>query len=328
MTVRRRFLSATLALTASTVAGAQVFRARTYRVVGLSNSSPEAAKEYIEALEEGFRDLGYSVGRNLIIEHRYTAGHPERLDNLAAEIVQSRPDVIIAVSNAETAAAMRATRTIPIVIALGAAPDEAGIVASLARPGGNVTGHSTGAGPGILAKWLELLVEVLPGLKRAGMLWDSTVPGFKAFVGVLKDASSRFGVELRSVEVRTAAEFDGAFARVLAERVEALCVVANVLTFTFRGRIAAFAAEQRLPAISYMREFVEAGLLMSYGVDLVQLYRRAAVYADKLLKGARPGDLPVEQASRYELVVNLAAARKIGLKIPQTLLIRADRVIE
>jgi putative ABC transport system substrate-binding protein len=315
-------------MAAPSAAAGQHPRKRIYRVVGLSNSSPEVASAYIKALEDGFRELGYTIGGNLVIEHRYTAGHPEKLDGMAAEIARSKPDVIIAVSNAETAAARRATATIPIIIALGAAPDDAGLVASLRRPGGNVTGNSTGAGPEILGKWVELFVEIKPNLKRMGMLWDPTVPGFRSFVGVLRDATQKFGIELRSVEVKRADEFDAAFERLVAERVDALCVIANVLTFTFRQRIAAFVAEQRLPAISYMGEFVEAGLLLSYGVDLVHLYKRSAVYADKIFKGARPTDLPVEQPMRYELIVNLAAARKLGLTIPQSVLLRADRVIE
>jgi len=296
--------------------------------MGLSNSTPEVAPVYVKALEDGFRELGYSVGKNLLIEHLFTGGRPERLPALAAEIVQRKPDVIIAVSNAETAALKAATTSIPIVIALGAGTVEAGLVASLAKPGGNVTGQSAGASIEALAKQLELLREARPGLKRAAVLWDPAVPGFSPYVVRMEEGARKLGIALRWVEVRRVDEIEAALATIARERVEALCVITNVLTFTLRDRIAAFAAEQRLPAISYMSEFTEAGLLLSYGADLVHLYRRSAIYADKILKGARPADLPVEQPTRYETVVNLRTAKALNLSIPQSLLLRADRLIQ
>jgi putative ABC transport system substrate-binding protein len=325
---RRRRLVTALAFLPALPAAAQPTKPRVYRVIGLTNSAPEAAPAYVKALEDGFRELGYTVGGNLTIEHVYTRGRPDLLPARAAEIVQRKPDVIIAVSNAETAALKAATTSIPVIIALGAGIVEAGLVASLAKPGGNITGFNTGASHEILAKWLQLLRELRPGLKRAAVLWDPTVPGFGPYVDTMKQASRKLGIELRWVEVRRADEIDEALATIARERVEALCVVSNVLTFTVRGRIAAFVTEQRLPAISYMREFTEAGLLMSFGADLVQLYKRSAIYADKILKGARPADLPVEQPTTYETILNLRSAKALGLSIPQSVLLRADHIIQ
>lgn len=326
-TKRRRLLTA-LALLPSLPAAAQPAKPRVYRVMGLTNSAPEAAPAYIQALEDGFRELGYAVGGNLIIEHFYTRGRPELLPALAAEIVRQKPDVIIAVSNAETAALKAETKSIPVVIALGAGIAEAGLVASLARPGGNITGFNTGASHEALAKHLQLLSEARPGLKRAAVLWDPTVPGFDPYVASMKEASRKLGISLRWVEVRRTEEIETALATIASARAEALCVISNVLTFTLRDQIVAFAAEQRLPAISYMREFTEAGLLMSYGADLVHLYKRSAIYADRILKGAKPADLPIEQPTKYETVINLRTAKTLGIAIPQSLLLRADRVVQ
>lgn len=325
---RRRRVVAALALLPCFPVAAQPTKTRVYRVMSLSNSGPEAVPAYIKALDDGFRQLGYAVGGNLLIEHLFTRGRPELLPELAAEIVQRKPDVVIAVSNAETAALKAATTTIPIVIALGAGIAEAGLVASLAKPGGNITGNNTGASHEVLAKWLQLLNEARPGLKRAAVLWDPTVPGFEPYLNTMKEASRKVGIELRWVQVRRVDEIETALASIAKERAQALCVISNVLTFTLRHRIAAFVAEKRLPAISYMHEFTEAGLLMSYGADLVQLYKRSAIYVDKILKGARPGDLPIEQPTKYETVLNLKTAKALGLAIPQSLLLRTDRTIE
>jgi putative tryptophan/tyrosine transport system substrate-binding protein len=325
---RRRYLAAAAVLLIPLVAKAQPAKGRVYRVMGLNNSTPEATPVYAKALEDGFRELGYTVGKDLLIDHLFTGGRPERLPALAAEIVRRKPDVIIAVSNAETAALKAATTSIPIVIALGAGAAEAGLVASLAKPGGNITGHNTGASTEALAKQLELLREARPGLKRAAVLWDPTVPGFAPYIAGMEEGSRKLGIALRWVEVKHVDEIEAALATIASERVEALCVISNALTFTLRDRIAAFATSQRLPAISYMREFTEAGLLMSYGADLVHLYKRSAIYANKILKGAKPADLPVEQPTKYETVVNLRTAKALNLSIPQSLLLRADRLIE
>ena len=325
---RRLLLAAGGLLVAPLIANGQQARQRVFRVFGLNNSTPEATSAYMEALEDGFRELGYVPGSNLIIKHLSSGGRPERLPGLAAEIVQSGADVIVAASNAETAAAMKATTSIPIVMALGYGPVEAGLVSSLARPGGNVTGITTDASLAIIAKWLEFLTEIKPNLRRVGLLWDPTVPGFTQFMSVLTDAASRLGLTLRSIEVRRGDEMDGALAQIAREGVDALCVVSNVLTFTYRNQIAAFTAKQRLPAITYMREFVEAGILMSYGADLLQLYRHSSVFVDRILKGAKPADLPVEQPTKFELVLNLKTARALSLTIPQSVLLRANKVID
>jgi putative tryptophan/tyrosine transport system substrate-binding protein len=325
---RRRYLAAAAALLIPFVAKAQQVKSRVYRVMGLSNSTREATPAYAKALEDGFRELGYTVGKDLVIEHVFSGGRPERLPALASEIVRRKPDVIIAASNAETAALKAATTSIPIVIALGAGTVEAGLVASLAKPGGNITGQSTGASVEALAKQIELLREARPGLKRAAVLWDPAVPGFDAYVARMEEGSRKLGIALRWVEVRRVDEIETALAKIARERVEGLCVVSNVLTFTLRERIAAFAAEQRLPAISYMSEFAEAGLLMSYGADLVHLYKRSAIYVDRILKGGKPADMPVQQPTKYETVVNLKTAKALKLSVPQSLLLRADRLIE
>ena len=323
----RRLLVTALVLLPSFPAAAQP-KARVFRVVGLSNSTAESTAAYVRALNEAFRELGYAAGTNLAVEHVLSEGRPERLPALAAEIVRRKPDVIIAASNAETAALKAATATIPIIIALGAGPVESGLVESLARPGGNITGTSTGASSEIVAKWLELLRDVKPELKRVGVLWDPGVPGFQRFVITLEEASRKLGMTLRWYPVKHRDELDAVLTKLSGEKLEALCVIANALTFALHQRIVAFVTEQRLPAISYMSEFVAAGFLMSYGADLLQLYKRSALYADRIFKGARPSELPIEQPTRYETVVNLKTAKALGLTIPRSLLLRADKVIE
>jgi len=326
---RREFLVAAGVLLAEPLmASAQSTGKRIFRVGGLSNSTPEAASAYIKALEEGFGELGYGVGKDLLIEYLYAAGQPDRLPGLAAELVRRKPDAIVTVSNAETSAAMGATSSIPIVMGLGAGPVHAGLIASLGNPGGNVTGLTTDASPQILGKQLELLGEVLPNLKRVGVLWDSTVPGFGEILDRLEEGARSMAVTLRFFEARRAEELEPALAQISTDRLDALCVVANVLTFTFRMRIAEFTIERGLPAISYMNEFVHAGLLMSYGADLLQLYKRAAVYVDKIFKGAKPANLPVEQPTRFEMAINLHTAKRLGLTFPSSILLRADRVFE
>ena len=244
------------------------------------------------------------------------------------QAVRRKPDVIITLSNAETAAVQAATRSIPIVIGLGAGPVEAGFAASLAKPGGNITGISTGASADIVAKWLELLREIKPTLSRVAVLWDPTVPGFREFVQSLDATSRKLNIHLHWAELRRAEDLEDLLMRAAKERVEALCVFANSLTFTLRDRIAVFVASHRLPAISYMKEFAEAGFLVSYGADLVQLYKRAAIYADRILKGANPSDLAIEQPTNYQTVVNLRSAKALGVTIPQSIAVRANLLIE
>lgn len=327
MRARRRFLAMAAAMLAPVRATAQSKKDRVYRVAALYNSPPEAGPHYLRALEDGFRELGYRVGDNLVLEYSFSQGRSDRLGSLAAEIARRKPDLIITLSNAETAAARTATASIPIVMGLGAAPVEAGFAASLAKPGANITGVSTGASSDILGKWLELLREVNPALKRVGVLWDPSLPGFAQFVSSLNHGADRLGIGLRWAEVRGGDELDAVLGRLEAERIESLCVIATAVTFNLRSRIAAFVAARRIPAISYMKEFAESGFLLSYGADLVQLYKRSTIYADKILRGAKPSELAIEQPTTYLTVVNLQTAKALGLSLPQSLTLRADQVI-
>jgi putative ABC transport system substrate-binding protein len=274
---------------------------------------------------QGLRELGWSDGQNMTLVVRYAEGRPERLPDLARELVESKVDLIVAVGTDVTKVVKNVAGPIPIVASMSEDPVEIGLVASLSRPGGNVTGV-TFISSELAAKRLELLKEIIPGISRVAVLWDPTHVDLE--FRELEVAGRALGVRLQSVEVRAAEELDGAFRAIAGGRADAMIVVPSRLLNLNAKRIAAFAAGRRLPAVSMWGSFAEAGGLMSYGPNIDAMIRRAATHVDKILKGAKPGDLPVERPTRFELVVNLKTAKALGLKIPQSILVRADRVIQ
>ena len=299
------------------------------RIGLLQIQTRERLVPYLKAFEEGLRELGYVEGRNFVREYRFADQQRERLPDLAAELVRLKVDVIVTGTDPGTMAARQATTTIPIVMALGVDPVGAGLIARLRRPGGNVTGLLFVVGPEIEGKRLDHLKEVVPRMSRVACFWNPDIPGYVAFWKATEEAARRLGVTLLSVEVREPREIEGAFARITRERAQALVVIADALALSaVRPEIPALAAKHRLPSSYTSREAVDAGGLMSYGTSMPDLFRRAAGYVDKILKGAKPGDLPVEQPTKFELVLNLKTAKALGLTIPQSLLIRADEVIE
>jgi len=283
-----------------------------------------------EAFRQGLRDLGYVEGRNVVIEYREAGGQAERLLPLAAELVALKVDLIVAPTTPAALAAKQATKSLPIVFFGSADPVTSGLVTSLARPGGNVTGL-TGVSPEILGKCLELLKQAVPRASRLAVLRQPGAAGERTERDVLKvadDAAKALGVRLQIVEARVAADIDKAFANMTKARAEALVVWASAMLVHQRGRLVTLAAKNRLPAIYTSREVVDAGGLMSYGHSQEDLNRRAATYVDKILKGATPADLPVEQPTKFDLVINVKTGKALGLTIPPLLLARADNIIE
>src|SRR5262245_21135334 len=301
---------------------------RVYRVGYLAFGSREQQIHLSKAFEEGLRSLGYRVGENVVIEYRFANGQLERLPALAAELVGLGVDVIVTGAHANTVVAMKATTTIPIVMTNSSDPVSAGLVASLAHPGGNVTGLSADTGDEINGKRLELLKETLPNLSRVGTLWNPDFAPNRSRLTSMRETAQALGLTLVPVEARRLDAFEQAFATMVRERAQVLVVLSEGVLFNYRGQIGAMAIRDRLPAISAVREYAEAGLLLTYGVDLQDLFRRSAIFVDKIFKGARPADLPVEQPIKFELVVNLKTAKELGLTVPPTLLARADEVIE
>ena len=312
-------------LTAPLAAGAQQ-PAKVPRIGFLLGSSP-GPDPRIEGFRQGLRELAYLEGKNIAIEWRYAEGKEELVPKLAAELVQLNVEIIVTDGTNVTRAAKNATKTIPIVMASDADPVGNGFVASLARPGGNVTGL-VNLIAGLSGKRLELLKEAIPGILRVGILWNpdnpSSVSGFKE----TQEAARALAMQLQSLEVRSADDFAGAFQAATKAKARALTVVSDSLMFSNRRRLLGLASKNKLPTMHTQSLWVDAGALMSYGTNFPDLYRRAAIYVDKILKGAKPADLPVEQPTKFELVINAKTAKAIGLTIPPVLLLRADRVIE
>jgi putative tryptophan/tyrosine transport system substrate-binding protein len=282
----------------------------------------------LQLLRDALRELGYVEGKNLQLEVRWGEGKLDRLPALAAELVQLKVDVIVAASSPAVLAASQATRTIPIVMPTSSDPVGDGLVASLARPGGNITGLSQMA-PELGEKRLQLLKEMFPKVSHAmAVLWNPDYVGMRARFEQARVAAPAVGLTVRSVEVRDARELDVAFEAIIREHPEALLLLVDPLTLSQRARIVEFAAEQRLPAIYETRDFVDVGGLISYGPNVPDLFRRAATYVDKILRGAKPADLPIEQPTKFELVINMRAAKALGIKFPESILLRADKVIE
>ncbi|MFB6461266.1 ABC transporter substrate-binding protein [Bradyrhizobium tunisiense] len=299
-----------------------------YRIGYLASASREQTLRNVKAFEAGLRSLGYRVGENVVIEYRFADGDVGRLAALAAEVVGLGVDVIVSGTNATTVAAMKATRTIPIVMANSAEPVSAGLVASLARPGGNITGFSSEPGDEINGKRLEFLKDTLPNLSRVGILWNPDFPPNQDRLASLREAAKALGLTLVPAEARGSDILEQAFATMVSERAQVLIVLSDGVLFNHRGLIGVMAIRHRLPAISAVREYAEAGFLLSYGTDLPDQFRRSATLIDKILKGTKPGDLPVERPTKYELVINLQTAKALGVNMPPALLTRADVVIE
>ncbi len=293
--------------------------------IGIIGDWPEDSPSW-EVFRQGLRDLGYVEGQNLAMEWRFTEGNLDRLAETATELVRLQMDIIVTTGTPATRAAMHATTTIPIIMVSAGDPLRAGLVASLARPGGNVTG-STILGPELSAKRLQLLKEILPTASRVAFLWNPTNPANVLHFEDIQAGARALGVTLHSVEVSSPNEFTSAFAAMMRERPDALIMTADAMHQVHVGQIIDFAAKNRLPVTSNVKENVVAGALMSYGASLPELYRRATLYVDKILKGAKPGDLPVQQPMKFELVINLKTAQALGLTIPPSLLFQADEVI-
>jgi ABC-type uncharacterized transport system substrate-binding protein len=323
---RRKFLAALGGAAAWPLVARAQQAAKVARIGHLDLGPASARASRIEALRAGLRDLGYVEGKNIVIEFRW-AERVEQLPELAAELVRMNVDIIFAPSSTMVEPARQATKTIPIVFANHADPIGSGHVASLPRPGGNITGLSMLL-TDLVAKELEILAQAIPHATRIGVLWNPTTPSHQLALPAVETAGEKLGVRLVVVPARTADDFEGAFSTMSQAEVAGLLVVASPLFTIQRAPLAELALKHRLPEMVGTREEAEAGGLMSYGADLNDLVRRAALYIDKILKGEKPADLPVEQASKYQLVINLKAAKALGLEIPPTLLSVADEVIE
>jgi putative tryptophan/tyrosine transport system substrate-binding protein len=298
------------------------------RIGFLITGSSTDQHHLIEAFGQGLRELGWVEGQNIVIDYRFADGRFDRLPELAAELVHLKVDVIVAGPTPAAAAAKGATATIPIVMAVVGDPGGLGLIASLARPGGNVTGLSYSVGVETFGKGLELLKETIPKVRRIAILSNPANPSHALAIRDLQVAARSLGVQLQLLAAGGPTEFDGAFAAMAKENAGALLVAADSLFNLHRTRIADLATRRRLPTMFGIRENVEAGGLMSYGPSLPDLWRRTATFVDKILKGAKPADVPVEQPTRFELTINLKTAKALGLTIPQSVLARADQIIE
>jgi len=327
---RRAFLRTLSAgLLAAPLAAEAQQAGRVPRIGFLSLTSPSDRPPLLDAFRQGLRELGWVEGQNIVIDYRYAEGRVDRLPDLAAELVRLKVDLIIASAGTQVVtAAKNATETIPIVMIAVRDPVGIGLIASLARPGGNVTGVSGYAGLEIVAKQLELLKETVPKIRRVAILSNPSNAYHQLAIREVNVAARSLGVQLQLLEARGPNEFDGAFAAMAKERVGALLVLSDAIFSSHRTRLADLAARSRLPAAYGVRESVEAGGLMSYGPSFLDFYRRSAAYVDKILKGAKPADLAVEQPTKFELVINLKTAKALGLTLPPSLLQRADQIIE
>jgi putative ABC transport system substrate-binding protein len=306
---------------------------KVYRVgyvsIGSAPGTPGSYTRPLEGFRQQLRELGWVEGRNIAIEYRWADGRVDRLAGLADELVRLKVDLITAAPTPAALAAKKATSTIPIVGLSLTEPVAVGLVASLARPGGNVTGVSYAFGTDIFGKQLELLRDVVPKVRRVAAIGDpGSSPAHPHMLDAVKTAGRSLGLELQLVDVRASSEFDGAFAAMVKERAGALLVMGSPLFFLHRARLAELAMKHRLPSMSTQEQWVDAGGLMSYGPNFVDVYRRGAVYVDRILKGAKPGELPIEQPTSLALVLNLKTAKRLGLAIPPGVRERADQVIE
>jgi putative ABC transport system substrate-binding protein len=300
---------------------------RTVTIGYLGNSSPALESNLVEAFREGLRQLGYVEGRNLIIKFAWAEGQQERHPALARELVRLTPDVILTAGTPATLAAKQATQSIPIVTAIAGDAVATGLVASLAKPGGNVTGLSTLA-PELDGKRLELLKEAVPKLSRVAVLRNPANPFTTIAWKAMQPAAEALGLKLQPVDASSPDDLDRALARITAARPDGLVLIVDRFLASYRVSIVQFVVKNRLPGMFPYPEFAQEGGLMTYGPDYADLFRRTATYVDKILKGAKPGDLPIEQPTKFELVINLKTAKALGLTIPQSILVRADEVIQ
>src|SRR5438128_7398759 len=315
-------------LTAPLAAEAQQ-AGRVPRIDFLSLTSPSDRPPLLDAFRQGLRELGWVEGQNIVIDYRYAEGRVDRLPDLAAELVRLKVDLIVSGGGTQgVTAAKNATETIPIVMIAVRDSVGTGLIASLARPGGNVTGVSGSAGLEIVAKQLELLKETVPKIRRVAILSNPANAYHQLAIREVNVAARSLEVQLQLLEARGPNEFDGAFAAMAKERVGALLVLSDAIFGSHRTRLADLAARSRLPAAFGVRDDVEAGGLMSYGPSILDSYRQAATYVDRILRGAKPAELPVERPTKFELVINMKTAKALGLTIPQSVLLRADHVIE
>ena len=327
---RRTFLGVVAGgLLAAPLAAEAQQAGKLYRIGLLGGSPPNSpgGRRAWEGFFQGLRELGYVEGQNIVVEGRWYGERTDRLPALAGELARLKVDVIVAGAAPAPEAARRATSTIPIVMANHNDPVGSGLVASLARPGRNVTGMST-LSPELIGKRLQLFREAIPGISRVAVLSNPAVPSQALELKEAKVAAGLLKVQLQLLEARAPADFAGAFSAMTKERADGVIIITSAMFYAERTRIAKLAAESRVPAIYAVREFAEAGGLMTYGPDVHESFRRAAGYVDKILKGAKPGDLPIEQPTKLELVINLETAKALGLTMPPSLLARADQVIE
>jgi putative ABC transport system substrate-binding protein len=328
MTSRRAFLGGSVALLATPLAAAAQQAGKAPRIGFLSATSPADRPALIDAFRQRLRELGWVEGRNIGIDFRYAEDRDEKLPALAAELVRLKVDCIVSMGTQGVTAAKKATDTIPIVMIAVRDPVGTGLIASLARPGGNVTGVAGYAGLEIVAKQLELLKETVPKLRRVAVLSNPANAYHRLAIKEASVAARSLGVQLQLLEARGPSEFDGAFAAMAKERAGGLLVLSDAMLNSHRARLADLAVKSRLPSAHAVKESIEAGGLMSYGPSFLDLHRRSAAYVDKILKGAKPADLPVEQPTQFELVINLKTAKALGLTMPPSLLRQADEVIE
>ena len=325
---RREFISLVGAAAAWPLAARAQQVGKTPQIGYLGVSSPSLEPHYVEAFRQKLRELGHVEGKNIAIEYRWAEGQDDRLPNLASELVRLKPDVIVTTGTPGAVAAMQATKTIPIVMASSADPVGSGLVASLARPGGNVTGFTI-LGPELEGKRLELLKQAVPGLSRLAVLWNPSNPGIVSYFETVKNAGRALQISLGPVvEVRRSDELDNAFTAIASARPHALVVIADRFLLSHRKQIVEFAAVKRLPTMYPYREYVDAGGLMSYAPSNIELFLGTAIYVDKILKGAKPGDLPIQEPTKFELVINLKTAKALGLDVPLHLQQLANEMIE
>jgi putative ABC transport system substrate-binding protein len=325
---RRAFLRIVpFALLASPLAVQAQPTGKVYRIGFLGNSTAALEANLVGPFREGLRDLGYVEGRNVQIEYRWAEGKYERFPELVAELVALKVDVMVTAGTPAALAVKRATVTIPLVMVAVGDPVGTGLVASLARPGGSMTGL-TSIAPDLEGKRLELLREAVPKLSRVSVIWNPANPFHVTAEREARSAAQALHMTVHSVGVRTAQELDPAFDAIVKERPGAFIVLADRVFLHNRSRIVAFAARQRLPGVYAYRELVEAGGLMSFGPNYADMHRRAATFVDKILKGAKPADLPVEQPTKFALLINLKTAKALGVDIPHSLLLRADEIIQ
>jgi len=299
-----------------------------YRIGYLAGGSPAGSLAFVEQFREGLREHGWIEGHNVVIEYRFAEGSFDRLPALAADLVRLKVDLIAAIPTPAAVAAKNATGTIPIVVMAAVNPLELGLIASVARPGGNLTGIAFSFSTEILGKNLTLLKEAIPTVRHVAVLSNAGNPGHAVAIKNVKAAADVIGVQLSLLEVREPNEFDAAFKAMVDGRSEAVLVIADAQFQINRARLAELAAKNRLPSMHGFKEYVEAGGLMSYGPSIAASVRRGASFVDRILRGAKPADVPVEQPTKFDLVINMKTARALGLTIPQPLLLRADEVIQ